>query len=755
MPVDLTKLPQRHSDKAPRFDPNHPTTLLEYFEDYEIIADAAQLTPDLKIKHSRRYLDRSDADLWESLTAAGQQDWDIYKTAVIAQYPGAADDERWTMNDLDRLCDHQQGYEIKTLAEFGNFDRQFSVISKWLLTKTQCGEPEVQRKYYSAFIGEFKRDLDFHYKVKFPDRKPHELKPRDDVRAAAMFVLSGTQVEMDGPAHTTAPARRSYSPDHSTPAPRMATVKSEPFDFDKMAARMAAVFSHTMETAVTNAINRLPAGRAPNAQEPQPPSNPYIPSYQQGPRPRPGEGGHRCYMCHDPNHFIGDCPVARQFEAAGKVKRGVNGALTLGDGNAIPPGGRGSTWAQRIEEHYNRVGQPQPVPPQAATAGARDPPLHMSNNFSANLVGVVQDAPQEVYMGRACEEETDEEEEDEDQDSIQRMIQVLQTRVKKGGKKGPPGIPAIEVTDVDGPPAKSLDATAIRQSPQEPAKLPYVAVPPLPPKKGGPPCIDRLKEKAEGVVRKPAPTTDNPAPAITERTRVDESGAAYKFKTPIESGVDATEVIKRTLSEKVILTVEELLALCPDVRKFYKEATTTKRIPVKSNNVVSAFYSAPDPSADNYIEGEHSLPLRTIDVSLNGIIKAEGILDGGCQVIIIRHDIWKKLGMPLRPDRIMFMESANGGSNPTVGMLPRVTFGVGEVQLPCPVQVVEDGPFECLLGRPFTALAEAITKEYRNGDSELTLKDPNTGYVVTIPTQARAERKKPKRSKSATESGFQ
>jgi hypothetical protein len=78
--------------------------------------------------------------------------------------------------------------------------------------------------------------------------------------------------------------------------------------------------------------------------------------------------------------------------------------------------------------------------------------------------------------------------------------------------------------------------------------------------------------------------------------------------------------------------------------------------------------------------------------------------------------------------------SANGKLNATKGMLPRVTFRIGEIQLPCPVQVIEEAPFEVLLGRPFTALAEANIQEFRNGEMHVTLKDPNTGLVhIHIP----------------------
>jgi len=110
----------------------------------------------------------------------------------------------------------------------------------------------------------------------------------------------------------------------------------------------------------------------------------------------------------------------------------------------------------------------------------------------------------------------------------------------------------------------------------------------------------------------------------------------------VEATVNATEVITCSLSEKVMLLVEEHLVLCPDIEKYY-EATTMRRIPtgrMAAANLVSTYYSAPDKTSE-LIEAEHILPLHTIDVFLNGKASAIGILDRGCQIVIIQKDIWK------------------------------------------------------------------------------------------------------------------
>src|SRR5882724_2489069 len=75
--------------------------------------------------------------------------------------------------------------------------------------------------------------------------------------------------------------------------------------------------------------------------------------------------------------------------------------------------------------------------------------------------------------------------------------------------------------------------------------------------------------KPQAPLAKPLPSTPasvNPAPQ-------------FRYTAPIESKVNASDVIGWILSEKVCLSVEEVLALAPEVRRHFKEATTTKRLP--------------------------------------------------------------------------------------------------------------------------------------------------------------------------------
>jgi len=102
---------------------------------------------------------------------------------------------------------------------------------------------------------------------------------------------------------------------------------------------------------------------------------------------------------------------------------------------------------------------------------------------------------------------------------------------------------------------------------------------------------------------------------------------------------------------------------------------------------------------------EPALLLQMIEVTLDHMVTVTGIIDSGFQVIIIHKDIWERLGTPMKHKQVMFMESANGQSNATMGMIPSICFSIREVSLHCQVQVVKEAPFKCLLSLPFTCLA--------------------------------------------------
>ena len=86
-------------------------------------------------------------------------------------------------------------------------------------------------------------------------------------------------------------------------------------------------------------------------------------------------------------------------------------------------------------------------------------------------------------------------------------------------------------------------------------------------------------------------------------------------------------------------------------------------------------------------------------------------------------------------------EQANKTKSETMGVLENLKISVGPVELQLQVQVMKDAPYDMLLGRPFYALAQCVTKDYTSGDQYITITDPNTKHEIMIPTRDRIRNK--------------
>ncbi|KIM38782.1 hypothetical protein M413DRAFT_75572 [Hebeloma cylindrosporum] len=108
----------------------------------------------------------------------------------------------------------------------------------------------------------------------------------------------------------------------------------------------------------------------------------------------------------------------------------------------------------------------------------------------------------------------------------------------------------------------------------------------------------------------------------------------------------------------------------------------------------------------------------------------------------MQQDIWKKTGLPLRTDHNLTMESANRSMDSTMGLLHNVPMTVSGFEFLVQIQVTENASYEMLLDRPFHAHAEVLTKHFQNGDAHITIKDPITHDIATIPTCSQNKKKK-------------
>ncbi|PPQ79753.1 LOW QUALITY PROTEIN: hypothetical protein CVT25_003315 [Psilocybe cyanescens] len=197
--------------------------------------------------------------------------------------------------------------------------------------------------------------------------------------------------------------------------------------------------------------------------------------------------------------------------------------------------------------------------------------------------------------------------------------------------------------------------------------------------------------------------------------------------------------------------MQELLAIVPEVRKQIKELIQTKRLTSSGSafNMITASAEAsgtlkhhnqgqtlPDRN-DGLVVAKHVEDLHATEVLLEGRITVEALMDDGCQIVALQRNLWERLGLPIRSDHQMQMVSANATTSQTVGLLHNLKITIGGYEFYLQVQVVDDAPYEMLLGRTLLTLTQASIQHFSNGDSHITLIDPNTCTVITVPTRTR------------------
>ena len=252
------------------------------------------------------------------------------------------------------------------------------------------------------------------------------------------------------------------------------------------------------------------------------------------------------------------------------------------------------------------------------------------------------------------------------------------------------------------------------------------------------------------------------------------------------------------MNAHVTLTQRELLSLSPEVRAQYREATTQRRQPNKEGQTVStsmieeiedepepepnptlapmenliqtqpptrsvhfagcqhrsppvgatvlsdpydSYYRSlgpgkhPDP--DQLIVAKESASLRSVYALVDNMQKVECVLDGGCQIIAMSEEVCHDLSVSYDPTVILRMQSANGSIDNSLSLARNVPFLIGDLTVYMQVHVICAPAYDILLGRPFDVLTESVIRNYRNEDQTITIHDPNSGRVTTIPTLPR------------------
>ncbi|KAH7092697.1 hypothetical protein BKA62DRAFT_776104 [Auriculariales sp. MPI-PUGE-AT-0066] len=261
--------------------------------------------------------------------------------------------------------------------------------------------------------------------------------------------------------------------------------------------------------------------------------------------------------------------------------------------------------------------------------------------------------------------------------------------------------------------------------------------------------VDRVDPPAairgQAPAQPPAVETVPAPPLVYGTPRAPAYGGQpqFKIRAPVSDSNLARAVANKVLKTTMEIEVGHLLGLSPEVMRFIRGDITPRRAEVVANSALV------EEEVDIYRyeiqKPGHSIERRAADTKMNlryvdatiGVAVAEGLLDSGSQVCVMSERLWAALGSPAVLTHQLTLVSANGSRAQTIGLCEHLEMVVGGVPLYMQFHIVQEAPFDLLLGRPFFSLTRAVEENKMDGASYLTLHDPNSPTKICMATKER------------------
>ena len=240
---------------------------------------------------------------------------------------------------------------------------------------------------------------------------------------------------------------------------------------------------------------------------------------------------------------------------------------------------------------------------------------------------------------------------------------------------------------------------------------------------------------------------NSPAAAVSSSKGKDKEKdtSAYKFRSLINDITPPQHILDHLLSLLVTLLAKDIVTLSLLVQKELWQLITAKCVDSASANKATAietespeFPEDPNGPIEVLIATTKLIEsLRAIDAILRGKVKCKCMVDNGSKMVVIRWDKWEQTGSRYVPSQKILMETANNSSNWMLGITENLTLTIGGLTICILAQVVEDAPYEVLLGQPLLTLLSANTQDHPDGGQDITFMCPKTGAKTFVQTRTR------------------
>ncbi|KDR81131.1 hypothetical protein GALMADRAFT_207976 [Galerina marginata CBS 339.88] len=693
-------MPARGDRSAPTFDPIKPRELKHYFSDLEFLMElAGVLTEANKKKHATRYVSMDIADVWETLAEykTAEKTYENFKDAVLKLYPGADDDQRYSLADLDIIIGSHQRLGLSTLTELADYYRQFSAVTTFLVEKERLSELDQKRAFIKGFPPALWERVSQRLQLKFPDKYPDHPYEMEKVHEAAQYVLHGTSTMVN----------------HFTPPQSTSSVASEPVVKAENLAPLFTEFTKSiLEILKQNQQQQSNSRRATNYDV-------------------------TCNFCSGP-HYIRDCKLVDEYQIAGKVKRNSEGKVVLPTGAFVPRDIPGQYLKDRIDEWHRRN-------PNQLAAGMMSAIL-----LEAEIMNLKTQRSkfQPIIRTRGQKAREPAVEDDED------------LPIPPEPSAAPKSVPPAHDRPSNPSSTDTNTSNSSNSFPEHPFRnAPDASY--LPPQSRNVGAPDKAtNKKSEPAYRTYPPIYDSNIASNVYNRSLDSpitltQRELLSIAPEVRNQLREATTTKRNANTDRPAQANVLDEVDKPEREFNRNysmphsvalAASIHRSPPEGSLVVpdpiEMYYRSLRPGEerdpDRIVVAKESSALRSIFAIVDNSQKEECILDPGCQIVAMSEEICHDLALIYDPTIKLNMQSANGTVDQSLGLARNVPFLIGGLTFYMQVHIIRAPAYDILMGRPFDVLTRSIVHNFANEEQTITVCDPNTGRTATIPTLPRS-----------------
>ncbi|KAI0369084.1 hypothetical protein BV20DRAFT_947013, partial [Pilatotrama ljubarskyi] len=492
--------------------------------------------------------------------------------------------------------------------------------------------------------------------------------------------------------------------------------------------------------------------------------------------PRVGQ----CHYCGDNAHIIRRCPQVDTDMAARLVKRDDQGQVVLASGSYVSSAIAGSTLRERVQEYYRQHPDTRPLQPMQQLLFEPVSVLPLIHDLAHDQEGLFAQLEHKMFTADRRRNPA----------PTVTAANASEARAERARRRSvrfdePPEtsirLPtSARIEEVPNEPTvRTQNTPAVDDAPKDASKRAHVTVsaseastPTAPPAAVEHPfCNVRDATYAPPLQRNYGVVVPS---AKTAQAPPKKNEAAYRSFVPVYDPEHATNMFRCCLETPTSLTLKELLALSPEIRNATREACSMRRVLVDGQegsegtdsgrsaqaetlrqvetlppgalviaNPVDSYLKTCGPGASlpPLVTSVDSLAIRAIEGTFQDSrqepVRVSCILDSGSAITSMSDGLAHTLDLAFDPKVILHMQSANGETNPSLGLAHNVPVRFGDIIVYLQFHVISSPTYNVILGRPFDVLTESVVQTFSDGTQTITLHDPNSSIITKVPTLPR------------------